>query len=32
MLTGLFNEISYFNMEPETVEQNLKRMDELGGT
>jgi arylsulfatase A-like enzyme len=32
MLSGLFNEASFFNMEPETVEQNLKRIDELGGT
>ena len=32
MLTGLFNEVSVFNAEPETVEQNLKRIDELGGT
>jgi arylsulfatase len=32
MLTGLFNENSFFNAEPETVEQNLKRIDEIGGT
>jgi arylsulfatase len=30
MLTGLFNETSVFNMEPETTEDNLKRIDELG--
>lgn len=32
MLNGLFNEISAFNMEPETIQQNLKRIDEIGGT
>ncbi|HEY7079512.1 MAG TPA: arylsulfatase [Nitrososphaeraceae archaeon] len=32
MLTGLFNEISVFNMESETIQQNLKRIDEIGGT
>jgi arylsulfatase A-like enzyme len=31
MLTGLFNEISMFNMVPETVEENINRIDELGG-
>ncbi|HZD34934.1 MAG TPA: arylsulfatase, partial [Nitrososphaeraceae archaeon] len=31
MLTGLFDEVSFFNMEPENVEQNLKRLDEIGG-
>jgi arylsulfatase len=31
MLTGLFDESSFFNIEPETVEQNLGRIDELGG-
>jgi arylsulfatase A-like enzyme len=31
MLTGLFDEASFFNMEPETIEQNLERIDELGG-
>ncbi len=30
-LTGIFNELSMFNLEPETVEDNLKRIDELGG-
>jgi arylsulfatase A-like enzyme len=32
MVTGLFNEVSVFNAEPETIEKNLKRVDELGGT
>jgi arylsulfatase A-like enzyme len=31
MLTGLFNEMSVFNMEPESIEENVKRIDELGG-
>jgi arylsulfatase A-like enzyme len=31
MLTGLFNEVSFFNAEPESVEKNLTRIDELGG-
>jgi arylsulfatase A-like enzyme len=31
MPTGLFNEMTYFNAEQETVEQNLKRIDEIGG-
>lgn len=31
MLTGLFNEASVFNMEPESTEENMKRIDELGG-
>lgn len=31
MLPGLFGEVSVFNAEPETLEQNLKRIDELGG-
>jgi len=31
MLTGLFDEVSFFNMEPESVAQNLKRIDEIGG-
>jgi arylsulfatase A-like enzyme len=31
MLTGLFNEVAFFNAEPESVEKNLKRIDELGG-
>jgi arylsulfatase A-like enzyme len=31
MLTGLFDEVSVFNAEPETLEQNLKRIDEFGG-
>jgi arylsulfatase len=31
MLTGLFDEASFFNMEPETIEQNIERIDELGG-
>jgi arylsulfatase A-like enzyme len=30
MLNGLFNEMSVFNQDPETVEENLK-IDELGG-
>jgi arylsulfatase A-like enzyme len=30
MLTGLFNEASVFNMEPESTEENMKRIDELG--
>jgi arylsulfatase A-like enzyme len=30
MLTGLFNEASVFNMEPESTEENIKRIDELG--
>jgi arylsulfatase A-like enzyme len=30
MLTGLFNEASVFNMEPESTEENIKRMNELG--
>jgi arylsulfatase A-like enzyme len=30
MLTGLFNEVSVFNMEPESTEENIKRIDELG--
>lgn len=28
---GLFNEMSYFNSQPETVEGVLKHLDELGG-
>ncbi|RJP56379.1 MAG: arylsulfatase [Candidatus Auribacter fodinae] len=28
---GLFNETSYFNMVPESVEDMLKRIDDLGG-
>ena len=28
MLTGLFNEVSVFNAEPETIEQNLKKIDQ----
>jgi arylsulfatase A-like enzyme len=32
MLTGLFYEVSVFNVEPETLEQNLKRIDEFGGS
>jgi arylsulfatase A-like enzyme len=31
MLTGLFNEASVFNMELESTEENMKRIDELGG-
>jgi arylsulfatase len=31
MLGGLFNEMSVANMEPETVEENIKRIDEFGG-
>ena len=31
MQTGLFNEVSFFNAEPETVEKNLGKIDELGG-
>jgi len=31
-LTGLFDEMSWANLEPETVEQNIKRIDEFGGT
>jgi arylsulfatase A-like enzyme len=31
LLNGVFNEMSMFNMDPETVEENLKRIDELGG-
>lgn len=30
MLTGLFNEASVFNMEPESTEENMKRINELG--
>jgi arylsulfatase len=30
MLTGLFNETSVFNMKPETIEGNLKKIDEIG--
>ncbi len=30
-MNGLFNEMSYFNMVPETVPEVLKRYDELGG-
>ena len=32
MLTGLFNEVSVFNQAPESIDQNLKRIDDLGGT
>ncbi|MGC2681891.1 MAG: arylsulfatase [Candidatus Nitrosopolaris sp.] len=32
MVTGLFNEVSVFNAESETIEQNLRKIDELGGT
>ena len=31
MLTGLFNEVSVFNAEPESIEQNLKKIDDLVG-
>jgi arylsulfatase len=31
MLTGLFDETSVFNAEPETIDQNLKKIDEFGG-
>lgn len=31
MQTGLFDEASFFNMEPESIEKNLERIDELGG-
>ena len=30
ILTGQFNEASVFNMEPESTEENIKRIDELG--
>ena len=31
MLTGLFKEISVFHVEPETIEEHLKKIDELSG-
>jgi len=30
-LTGLFDEMSVFNLVPETVEENVKRIDDIGG-
>jgi arylsulfatase A-like enzyme len=31
MLNGVFNELSTFNRDPKTVEENLNKIDELGG-
>jgi arylsulfatase A-like enzyme len=30
-MTGAFNEAAYFNMAPEPIEEQLRRIDELGG-
>jgi arylsulfatase A-like enzyme len=32
MLTGLFNEVIFFNGDQEDIEKKLKRIDDLGGT